>query len=712
MDKSMLDTKDAVKLVRKIRDLVQFLKYSPTDLWVAFLAVAALAGGAWLGGAGASRPTQLVFLDEALWQAFTRYGSLGLYVLTILLVIWIIFRIWRRLTPPPKIDNSLQATAIKGPLSFGPHDADLFRRLRREEDTAMLLNHILNDQISFLVVSGESGAGKTSILRAGLPPVLTGQDPPIEYHYWEAVPSDAERRFLVAVKDGWKASPNAGPPQKLTDVFGPDAGSARRVIILDQFEQLSPEKRLHRPIFQLLKHAVLGARPPHRTTLIVAFRRDYVPTWTEFEHDELAGRRQLIMPVRLFTSAQAKEVMAVIAEAANFEMDDVLADDLIDSMRNEDGRISPVDIGITMLALNERALGKRDRHLDKGDYRIKGGATGLLAEYISSQLERYQGSERSKILMTLLELADLGRDQRLPEGRTPEQLAKKMGLPTAMLGAYLKDLASPQVRLLEALPTGAYRLPHERLIPALRQLSGLTLAAAEQTGRMFDQAYFDWIAGWRRRTLLLRGSRLRNVVRYREQLHWSTDHEGKEKYLQQSLRWRNWLNAGMSIAFMLFCGAGYLVWKQSEAWQNRRDLASWRQPAALYDYQNQLMSLSLDSHQLTHLLWLDHCFKELSFTTPTLDGLSGLPGCSGLTSLRLYLGSSHVTSLAALKELKGLTHLTLDLRSSDVTSLDALKELKGLTSLTLDLKLTRFRGAGQAFNGGFSDAQDASALFT
>ena len=28
------------------------------------------------------------------------------------------------------------------------------------------------------------------------------------------------------------------------------------------------------------------------------------------------------------------------------------------------------------------------------------------------------------------------------------------------------------------------------------------------------------------------------------------------------------------------------------------------------------------------------------------------------------------------------------------------------------LKLTRFRGARQAFNGGFSDAQDASALFT
>jgi hypothetical protein len=38
--------------------------------------------------------------------------------------------------------------------------------------------------------------------------------------------------------------------------------------------------------------------------------------------------------------------------------------------------------------------------------------------------------------------------------------------------------------------------------------------------------------------------------------------------------------------------------------------------------------------------------------------------------------------------------------------LSAVRALRGC------LKLTRFRGARQAFNGGFSDAQDASALFT
>jgi hypothetical protein len=139
----MWNTESAVELVRKIRLVVQFLKYSSKDLSAALLAVAAFAGASWLGGAG--RPTQLAFLDDVLWQTVSRYGSLGLYGLSSLLVILICLRTWRRLTPPPKADDSLQATAIKGPLAFGPHDADLFRRLHREEDIATLLNHILDN---------------------------------------------------------------------------------------------------------------------------------------------------------------------------------------------------------------------------------------------------------------------------------------------------------------------------------------------------------------------------------------------------------------------------------------------------------------------------------------------------------------------------------------------------------------------------------------
>lgn len=281
--------------------------------------------------------------------------------------------------------------------------------------------------------------------------------------------------------------------------------------------------------------------PPHRITYIVVFRRDYASTWLDFQQDELAGRTPTMMSLRLFNEEQAREIIAVITEAAKFTVDKELVDDLIASMKNDEARISPVDIGITLLALNERALGKPRRHLAKGDYQIAGGATGLLADYISSRLDRYREDERITILKAMLGLADLGNDQRLAQGLPPDQLADKVGLPAATMQRYLHDLASPQQRLLEVLsPSGAYRLSHERLIPALRQLSSLVLAEAEQTGRMFNRAYGDWVSGRRSHKLLLGGRRLRDVVKYRTQFYWGAARADKATFLKRSLTWRNW----------------------------------------------------------------------------------------------------------------------------------------------------------------------------
>jgi len=75
-------------------------------------------------------------------------------------------------------------------------------------------------------------------------------------------------------------------------------------------------------------------------------------------------------------------------------------------------------------------------------------------------------------------------------------------------------------------------------------------------------------------------------------------------------------------------------------------------------------------------------FKKLSFKTPNLDVLNGLPNCNGLTSLTLNLGGSGVTSLDALKELKGLTSLTLNLHDSTINALN-IRDLTALETLTI-----------------------------
>jgi transcriptional regulator with XRE-family HTH domain len=693
---SFPDIKTAKDVTARIREFFQLLRHSSKATGFVFAALLAAGVAYWLAQTDQAKQVGgLIFKDD--WPKISGYTSLALFVLAGLLFTWACFLVWKELIPPPESQDAVRPTALKGPMAFGPHDAELFRRLGREDEIATLLDWILNEQIGLIIVMGESGAGKTSLLRAGLPGLLAKQDPPIEYHYWEAVPDRPAAGLLAAVQTGWATTADMTAPQKLSDLYIPSQHGARRVVVLDQFEQLGPSKSQLQPIFQLIKNVAITAMPPHRITYIVVFRRDYAPTWLDFQQDQLAGRPLTMMSLRLFNETQAKEIMAVITEAAKFTVDNGLVDDLIARMKNDEDRISPVDIGITLLALNERARANPDSHLAKGDYQIGGGATGLLAEYVSSRLDRYRPDERSNILKIMLALADLGiaglvgNDRRLAQGLLPDQLADKVGLPVKTVRGYLRDLASPQVRLLELLsPSDAYRLSHERLIPALRQLSGLVLAEAEQTSLMFNRVYADWVAGQRSRMLLLGGRRLSDVVKYRAQLYWGTDRDDKETFLERSLTWRGWRRTiATALAAALFA-IGYFGWEQFSVWQYKRDLTAWRLPTALYDQSGQLISLDATSGELTHLRWLRCGFNELVLIIPKVDDIEDLRGCKTLRSLTLVLtsrsgASSSVSNLDALKELKGLTTLTLELGASSVSNLDALKELKGLTTLTLSL---------------------------
>jgi hypothetical protein len=680
---SLPELEQAQELTARVRLIARFLRNAPTETILVFGALLSAAAGAWL--ALVDPPKLFADLEsKEVWQRINSCTSLALFILAGLLVLWAGLRLWKVLTPGIDTQDVIRPSALKGPIAFGPHDADLFRRLGRETETATLLDWILDNRVGLIILMGESGAGKTSLLRAGLSTLLAKQDPPIDYHYWEAVPEQSSAGFLKAVKAEWTATAEAPVPQKIGDLDKSGQGVGRRVVVLDQLEQLSPAKQEHQPIFRLLRNATKAA-PPHRITYIVAFRRDYAPVWLDFQYDQLAGHAPIMMSLRLFNERQSKEIMAIIADRAKFTVDIALVGNLIASMKNDESRISPVDIGITLLALNERALSKPDRHLDKGDYYIAGGATGLLAEYISSRLDRYRPDERSNIVQAMLELADLVSDQRLAEGLLPEELANKVRLPAAAMKRYLNDLASPQVRLLEFLPpSGAYRLSHERLIPALRMLGGVVLAEADQASRMFNRAYSDWVAGRRKRKLLLGGRHLRDVMKYRGQLHWAADRDDREMFLRQSLARRTTRLMTASVVAAILLMAGYLGWEQFNVMQYRRDLGAWRLPVALID-SSQLDSVTIISDRLTHLRWLRCSFRELTLKTPKVDDLEALRDCRNLVSLTLDLRGATIRSLDALKDLKGLTSLTLNLGYSGVSSLDPLKDLKSLTTLTLDV---------------------------
>jgi hypothetical protein len=275
------------------------------------------------------------------------------------------------------------------------------------------------------------------------------------------------------------------------------SGPDRTVIFLDQFEQLSPDNREHRDLFEILRTFAITGMSPYRLTWVVAFRREYDPVWRDFELT-VPGFHPPFLSLRLFEKDPARQIMASLATAANFTLDNELTADVIDAAADQDGRVSPVDIGFGMLVLSGLAIRKRKRHLNKDDYRFAGGAEGILTAYVSDRLERFSEGERRGVMKALLKLGNLDNSQRIAEGKTVDDLSAAAQFPLTRLSANLEYLASPHVRLLERMPSPSdgpqrYRLPHDRIVPSLRRLTGLVLAKTDQAQCRAAAALVAWV---------------------------------------------------------------------------------------------------------------------------------------------------------------------------------------------------------------------------
>jgi len=542
-------------LVANIRKIVGIFRYSRTESVTAVLAVLCFSAAT------------LGFGNDSVQQLFQSYLPIvrdGLYAVGVVLLGWTTFRIWKQAIPPELPPQETRPSAIKGPMPFTREDGELFRGLGRKAELENLLAHVLDEQIPLVVVMGESGVGKTSLLRAGLSHALAQRD--IRLLYWEALPTNPMDSLLHAIRVGWDAAKDGTPPKNIDEAINAlSAGPGRTVIVLDQFEQLSPEDRAHQELFGILKKLATSGMAPYRLTWMLAFRREYDPLWRDFELT-IPGFHPPMLSLRLFEKNQAQAIMATLAAASDFTLDHELTTDMIDVAANQDGRVSPVDIGIGMLVLSGLAVRKSRKHLNKNDYRFAGGAEGILTAYVSDRLERFNEGERQGVMKALLALSNLDNNQRIAEGKTVDELSTGAQLPPNRLSSYLEYLASPQVRLLERVPTAVgglqkYRLPHDRIVPSLRRLTGLILAEADQAQLIFENAFRSWL-NRRSDRFLLTGAELKKVLDYRNQMYGGFFPPEKAMFLNRSRRKRfeRRLSAGGTL--FGFIVLGIFLWIQ------------------------------------------------------------------------------------------------------------------------------------------------------
>lgn len=607
------------------------------------------------------------------------------------------YRVWKLAHASDFPLTKDRPSVIKGPIAFTPEDGELFRKLGRENELQKLFGYVKDTQVPMIVLMGASGAGKTSLLRAGLTHILKGDDD-IEYHYWEAVPTDSGERLLYTLQETWQATlSSAVKPTALTNLVNPTAElcAKKHVIVLDQFEQLRGSDPSASLVFDLLRKVAREAKPPHRIVWIIAFRREFRSDWSDFIIPE--QERGFFPPelsLKLFTVPQARDVIGQIANEARLSIEQAVVDDLI-AATTIDGEISPVDIGIGLLVLAELSERQGGQTITDKNYRFAGGAEGVLTQYVSRCLEICSEDDRQTVLKAMLDLRDPQTNQRIAEGKTCFQLSQSIGASERLLKLRLERLTQRDMRLLEHAPfhnddEPRYRISHERFIPALHRLTGQFLAGVEQTKLRFERAFLDWKTHDKTHRFLLSARDYRLVRRHEAQIPWGHEEQEKKDFLARSRRQRTkqrvaWSAAAVGI--LVITGVSSSLMKKENL---RAHLRENHYPPELLDWQQQLSTLELlDEFNLDSGPWLQSStLEKLTMKArPFSSSLKGLPTaktCRALEELTLDLRDSRVQSLAGLEKLTALTQLTLSLRGSWITDLSSVETIHTLQSFRVE----------------------------
>lgn len=618
---------------------------------------------------------QLFFVSGDLYKGvFTNIGVVSLTAGALSIFVMGIC-IWKEVVAPPPPPPPNKPDAIKGVSAFSDGDGELFWRLGRTNELTKLKNYIEDSQVPLVVFRGESGVGKTSILRAGLPYVLNyqgksdtelNQSEKYSIVYWEAVTKKAEKSLLETIRADFK---DEQAPTTLNRCAAVVNDSNPQVIIIDQAEQLDLNR--DEGIFKALK-SLLDQSPPYSSTWIISFRDDFSAQWFDFtlSLSKVCSSRIEGIPLKRFTEEKATRIISVLGEEAKISGLTHAGVEAIVKNISEDGTVSPVDIGIALVVLSEARFTNAETFSGQGS---------LMAAYLDHVLEMFPDGFHEIILKALFNLIDHEREQRKSEGVNGEKLAELAG--SLNVSNFLKCLDYlEKSRVIERIEGNNYRLGHEKLIPGIRQLIGTQLAGAQEATLLLERRFYQW-SGERRNQNLLRGKELQKVLNHKTSIGLKEKTKDKLEFIKRSKRQR------LKNRFALVSSVGILLAITISLWvgiekhfETTQAIASGI-PRGINELSNKLKVLTVDSPNILSLGWLPEGIEELdlNLSNSNVRTLQGIP--QSVKRLNLNLNGSLVRSLNGLpKNLK-----TLNAKFGD-SLIDSLKGLpKELEILELNL---------------------------
>jgi hypothetical protein len=383
-----------------------------------------------------------------------------------------------------------------GLVAFDEKDAGVFFGRKQEITEYLSILDTLrgSDRSQVLVISGASGSGKSSLLRAGLIPRLRRK------HDWVVIsPFEVAREPVRDLLDrlgetlaglglltqGIDFTKPPGDPAALARTLdetlrGLEQATGAWVLLpLDQAEaMLAGDRRAGDPAKLLLDALaqLLGRRTRH-VVVVAAIRTEFVPRLEAV----FAGSEVRLRQAPLSAIGSLAEVIEKPADRFGIELEPGLSEQIVADVRSADAL--PL-LAYTLKELNDRGGG--DRCLTLEEYRSLGGVQGAIAAKLETVLSDPEPTEEES---RALRRAFTRYLIRVDEGAVAGERLLRRVVPRASLPQSADRVLR---RLIDAglLTTkdGTIELAHERLIDDWRKLplkTWLVQDAAER--RLIDQ---------------------------------------------------------------------------------------------------------------------------------------------------------------------------------------------------------------------------------
>ncbi|SDT78505.1 AAA family ATPase [Actinoplanes derwentensis] len=404
-----------------------------------------------------------------------------------------------------------------GLVSFQPEDAPRFRG--REPQIAQLLSRVAEQALGGppLVVTGVSGAGKSSLLRAGLLPAIAGGALGEEATAWSWVLADPGVRPLADLVTRLHHLDGSGTaeentrllreirhsPRRLGELAAKAATAGHRpIIVIDQFEELFTQ--CPDPAERLAYVTALTSAAP--AIVVIAVRSDFYPSCVALPPlaKVLAAGHVVLGPL---DAAAIRRAVVEPAEHVGLTVEPGLPGLLLRDLGVDDrGGYEPGALPLLAHALRATWDRREGIRLTVKAYQDTGGIRHAIAGTAEKIYLDQSPEDRDRLRDALLALVTVTGDGTAVR-RRGERAASDSRVLRRLVRARLVTVGADTVEI-----------SHEALLTSWPRLAGWVAEAREDLllRESVTEAARDWDRSGRDPDLLPRGSRL---IAARERIH-------------------------------------------------------------------------------------------------------------------------------------------------------------------------------------------------